>query len=94
MDACRRLLEPGTPVGVYNVGVGEGCSLNSLRAVVERVTGRELRVQWQPARAVDVRGVVLDATRLRAATGWTPQVSLDEGIRRMWTWLEGVRQDH
>lgn len=92
VDACRRLLEPGAPVGVYNVGVGEGCSLNRLRAVVERVTGRELRVHWQPARSVDVRGVVLDATRLRGATGWTPQVTLEDGIRRMWNWLEDVSQ--
>lgn len=88
VDACWRLLAPDAPVGVYNVGAGEGCSLNTLRAVVERVTGRELRVRWQPARAVDVRGVVLDSTRLRAATGWAPQVSLDEGIRQMWCWLE------
>ena len=79
-------------MGVYNVGVGEGCSLNSLRAVVERVTGRELRVQWQPARAVDVRGVVLDSTRLRSNTGWVPQVTLEDGIKKMWNWLEGVRQ--
>jgi UDP-glucose 4-epimerase len=88
VEACWRLLAPQAPVGVYNVGVGEGCSLNTLRAVVERVTGRELRVRWQPARSVDVRGVVLDSTRLRAATGWAPQLTLEEGIQRMWTWLE------
>lgn len=90
VNACKRLLEPDAPVGVYNVGVGEGCSLNRLRAVVERVTGRELRVHWQPARSVDVRGVVLDATHLRSATGWAPQVSLEDGIRLMWNWLEDV----
>jgi len=84
VEACWRVLAPEAAVGVYNVGVGEGCSLNSLRAVVERVTGRELRVSWQPARAVDVRGVVLDSARLRAATGWAPQVTLEEGIRQMW----------
>jgi len=61
--------------------------------VVERVTGRELRVRWQPARSVDVRGVVLDSSRLRAATGWAPQVTLEEGIQRMWAWLEAGGQD-
>lgn len=93
VEACWRLLAPGVPVGVYNVGVGEGCSLNTLRAVVERVTGRELRVRWMPARSVDVRGVVLDSTRLRVTTGWTPQTTLEEGIRRMWDWLEGDGRD-
>lgn len=93
VEACWRLLAPGAPMGVYNVGVGEGCSLNTLRAVVERVTGRELRVRWMPARAVDVRGVVLDSTRLRTATGWAPQITLEEGIQRMWDWLEEDRRD-
>jgi hypothetical protein len=31
VEACWRLLAPQAPVGVYNVGVGEGCSLNTLR---------------------------------------------------------------
>ena len=92
VEACWQLLAPEAPVGVYNIGVGVGCSLNSLRAVVERVTGRELRVNWRPARSVDVRGVVLDSTRLQAATGWVPQVTLEEGIWQMWEWLQESAQ--
>lgn len=93
VEACWRLLGPQAPTGVYNVGVGEGCSLNSLRAMVERVTRRALRVHWRPARQVDIREVVLDSARLRAATGWIPQVTLEEGIQRMWIWLEGNGRD-
>lgn len=92
VEACWQLVAPRAPVGVYNVGAGEGCSLNTLRGLVERVTGRELRVRWMAARAVDVRGIVLDSTRLRAATGWVPQVTLEEGIRRMWDWLQNGGQ--
>lgn len=90
VDACIRLMKPNAPTGIYNVGVGEGCSLNSLRAIVERVTGRELKVHWKPSRSVDVSGIVLDSTRLRKATGWTPKVSLEEGVKKMWAWLEGT----
>lgn len=93
VEACWRLLAPEALVGVYNIGAGEGCSLNSLRAMVERVTGLELRVRWLPARSVDVRGVVLDSTRLRTMTGWVPQITLEEGIRKMWNWLEGSEQE-
>ncbi len=93
VEACWRLLALEAPVGIYNIGAGEGCSLNSLRAVVERVTGRELRVRWQSARWMDVRGIVLDSTRLRTTTGWMPQVMLEDGIRQMWNWLEGGEQN-
>lgn len=93
VEACWRLLAPEAQAGIYNIGAGEGCSLNSLRAIVERVTGRELRVCWRPARSVDVRGVVLDSTRLRQATGWAPQVTLEQGIGEMWDWLQNGEHD-
>ena len=90
VEACWRLLGRDMPDGVYNVGVGDGYSLNSLRAVAERVTGRDLRVRWMPARAVDVRGVVLDSTRLREITGWAPKFSLEKGIQSVWAWLNDL----
>ena len=46
VEACCRTIDSRAPLGVYNVGAGVGHSLNSLRAIMERVTGRELRVRW------------------------------------------------
>jgi UDP-glucose 4-epimerase len=71
-------------VGVFNAGSGEGVSLNALVEMVARVAGRPLAVERLPARAFDVRRVVLDVTAARQAFGWRPRVALEEGVTRTW----------
>ncbi len=85
VEACWRVLQVQ---GTFNVGSGVGCSLAALRGLVERVTGKRVAVAHVPARAADVRHIVLDAGRLRAAAGWAPKMEMEEGLRRTWRWLE------
>jgi len=70
--------------GTFNVGSGEGHSLNALVGIVSRVIGRPLPVEYLPGRPFDVRRVVLDVQAARAAFGWSPTVTLEDGIRRTW----------
>jgi UDP-glucose 4-epimerase len=46
-------------------------------------SGRVRYVEW-PAekKAIDIGSIYSDATRFSALTGWTPRVTLDEGLRR------------
>lgn len=68
--------------GLYNLCAGESHSVHEVIELVTAHTGRPVRLQPQPAPAWDVHDSRLDPTRFAAATGWRPQVSLDEGIRR------------
>ena len=36
-----------------------------------------------------MRGRNSDNTRLRDVLGWEPEISLEEGLRRTYTWIEG-----
>jgi UDP-glucose 4-epimerase len=60
----------------------------SHRDLVERMiavagTGRVRYVEWPPEKkAIDIGSIYSDASRFCAITGWTPRVSLDEGLRR------------
>ena len=81
--AYRLLAAHGTAGEIYNVCSGHGVTV---REVAERLIGhaaRPLRLTVDPAlvRPVDVPRLVGDGTRLRAATGWRPQYSLDETLR-------------
>ena len=70
--------------GTFNLGSGVGYSLNRLREIVERTTGRTLAVDHRPARPIDVKSVVLDSAVFRTAFEWAPTVGLEQGIG--WTW--------
>jgi UDP-glucose 4-epimerase len=86
VDAIVRALahDPGADgARVFNVGTGQGTSLRELVETIGRVMGGVPEVSYTPGRATDVSANVLDASRLRKCTGWTPRVPLAEGIRRM-----------
>lgn len=68
--------------GVFNLSAGESHSVNEVLAEVERQTGRRLVVEPRTAPSWDVQDSRLDNSRLVAATGWQPRISLAEGIRR------------
>jgi UDP-glucose 4-epimerase len=74
--------------GVFNAGSGEGQTLNSICTAVEQASKRRLQKDYLPARAFDVREVVLDTAAARMRFAWVPRVSLDEGIARTWRWLD------
>ena len=88
VEACIRLTDNPQATGVFNAGSGTGTSIRELITLVARVTGRAPEVIERPARGTDVRAIVLDCTRLRAATAWTPTVALEEGLQRTWTWVQ------
>jgi len=74
------LMDSGTPGEVYNVASGVG---RPIRAVVDALVRRaavQVRIEVDPERLrpLDKSVLVGDATRLRAATGWQPQVSFDQ----------------
>jgi UDP-glucose 4-epimerase len=68
--------------GTFNLGAGESHTVGEVIALVEKHTGRKIRLSHQPAPAWDVQDSRLGNGRLRAAADWRPLVSLDEGIRR------------
>ncbi len=75
-------LEHGTPGEVYNIGSGESHSIQSLLDRMLQLSSVSITVEIDPARLrpSDVPDVICDATRLRAATGWQPRISLAQSL--------------
>lgn len=74
--------------GTYNVGSGQGHTLNEVIALAQQVTGMKINTLHKPAREGDVRGIVLDVSRIRTALGWQPRINLEEGLKHTWEWLQ------
>lgn len=86
VEACLKALHHPAS-GTYNVGSGEGHTLNELCRLAERISGRQLSLHHRPSRGGDVKAVVLDISHIRHEMGWVPQVNLEEGLRRTWAKL-------
>jgi UDP-glucose 4-epimerase len=87
-EACARFVALPQNNDDYNVGSGRGYSIKQVQRIVEQVTGTELKTVYHPGWGIDVRGIVLDISRLDACLSWRPQTGLEEGVRRTWDWLK------
>lgn len=69
--------------GAFNVGTGVGVTVEAFARTLAGLAGRPELVQADDSGVVDpLDHVVADASRLRAL-GWSPKVSLVDGLRRM-----------
>ena len=91
--ACMAVLQRPPPQGlrVFNVCSGQATSLQQLLALIEQVAERTLQREQHPERAVDLRRVLLDGTRIRETLGWAPRTSLQTGLRHTWRWLNAAQ---
>lgn len=81
--AYRLLVTDGQPGEIYNVCSGEDVLVGDLAQRLIALSGvdLELRPQSVELRPVDVPVLRGDASRIRAATGWAPEIPLDETLR-------------
>lgn len=72
---------------IFNIGSGEGRSLNDIVVAMERLLGKKIWVDYRPGRPVDVPVSVLDATLAYKELGWQAHTSLGEGLRNTLEWM-------
>jgi UDP-glucose 4-epimerase len=78
----------GRAGGPYNVGTAEPTTIAGLHDAATRIAGVESEPSFEDARLGDVRRSVLDVSRIERELGWRPRVSLDDGLRRTWAWMQ------
>lgn len=84
IEATLRLIRLPQDSGTYNLGSGQGHSINQVKNLVEQVTGLPVRTIYRDARGIDVGAVVLNSTWLYARLGWAPSVDLVRGLEQTW----------
>jgi UDP-glucose 4-epimerase len=89
-DIVSALVKAATYNGdlkIFNVGGGQGHSLNDIMGVIEYISSRSMQSRYMPGRVFDVPVNVLDISRAKMNLNWHPSVGLFEGISRMYEWM-------
>ncbi|MEJ7638031.1 MAG: GDP-mannose 4,6-dehydratase [Singulisphaera sp.] len=83
---------------IYNLGSGRGTKLADAVAILTSLARVPIEVHVDPARVrpVDLPLLVADPSKLRAATGWEPCISIEQTLADMLQdWRDTlVREDH
>lgn len=86
IDALAAAASDQSRTRIFNIGTGQGRSLREVIAATERQLGKTLRIEWRPARSVDVPTSVIAVERAREVLGWVPKTSFEEGLKETIAW--------
>jgi UDP-glucose 4-epimerase len=87
VDGVLRAVETPKASGhVINVATGGRISLNALLQAMNTIVGTNLKAIYQDPRAGDVRDSQADITKAKTLLGYTPVVSLEEGLEKTIEW--------
>ena len=87
VDANLRAAEAPEAVGqVMNLGIGQRITLNQLFEELQKIIGTNLKPNYSPTRAGDVRHSLADIARAENLLGYCPLVGLAEGLKYTVDW--------
>ncbi len=75
---------------VFNIGGGSRVTLIELLNLMEQVMGRPIRKNYVEQAKGDARHTSADITKARQILGYSPQVSLAEGLTQEWEWIQTI----
>ncbi|MBY6030315.1 NAD-dependent epimerase [Halomonas sp. DP8Y7-1] len=74
------------PYALYNIGHGSPVSLMDFVRAIEKATGKQAICEYKDMQPGDVPRTWADTDALYQATGYKPQVQVEEGVRHFVEW--------
>lgn len=87
-EAFARAVDYSGTESVFNISSGVGTSLNELVEMIGNILGERIDCRYLEKRPFDVPASILSNALARQELGWTPQVTLREGIARAAKWMK------
>jgi len=76
---------------IINLGGHEIITINDLVCLLETTIGKKARVEYYPPNLADMQSNLADVSKARRLLDWQPQVSLQQGIRKLVDWYNAER---
>lgn len=97
----NKLIEQNVKKGeVFNVSTGIGTSVEQLANLVKKITGKNIEIIYENVKEgetsryfdrvrleSELKSMVLDNKKAKDTLNWSPQILLEEGLRREYEWL-------
>jgi UDP-glucose 4-epimerase len=87
VDAFYNAIIYNTSSQIFNIGSGEGHSIQDLIYVMKKVTDCEFSITYSSSRMYDVPEIFLDISRAKKELNWVPNTTLEQGIRLTWDFV-------
>jgi UDP-glucose 4-epimerase len=78
--------------GIYNIGWGRPTSVNDIFNTLAKITAFPHKASFGPAKVGETRHIYLDAAKAGKELGWSPTLSLEEGLERTVAYFREAEQ--
>jgi UDP-glucose 4-epimerase len=68
-------------------------SMNDLAAKIIEISGKDISIEHDLSKPTGTDKYAADMTRMKAELEWEPQIPIEEGLRRVYSWAEGEIAD-
>lgn len=86
----EKLLD-GQPGSTYNIGGGNGHSVNEVVTTVENVLGKKINTKYSARRPGDPPSLVASPSKIYSELGWEPHFSsLEVMVKSAWNWMKTI----
>ncbi len=94
-DIARGTIAALRPVGyeVVNLGGDRPVKLCDIIDTIARLLGKPVQIDHYPAHPADVPATWANISKARELLGWTPEVAVEEGLRRTVEWYKANRDE-
>lgn len=89
--AALMMMESGV-TGLYNVGYGSDVTIRELADTIAGVVGYDGPVEWDKSKPDGTPRKLMDSSLIRAR-GWSPKITLEEGIRSTYEWYLSTQNE-
>jgi GDP-L-fucose synthase len=86
-DACIYLMDNYNESEMINIGSGEDISIKALAQVIKEATGYKGKIIFDESKPDGMPRKLLDTSKIQKL-GWSPKISLKEGIRKTYRWYQ------
>lgn len=93
-DIARGTIAALRPLGyeVINLGSDRPMILMDALKLIERLLGKQAKIEYQPFHKADIFATWADITAAREKLGWEPAVSHEQGIENLVRWYQQNRE--
>lgn len=77
-------------VGIFNVGSGEGMSINQIIEQIKILTKKNIKINYKEKQIFDVDHFVLDISKTTNIVANYNFTTLEEGVSKTWEWLNAI----
>jgi len=89
MDGVIKAIDKPFPFEIFNLGESRTVRLKDLIAIIESATGKKAAIENLPEQPGDVPVTYADIAKARKMLGYSPRVSVEEGMEKFVSWYLG-----